>query len=90
MTPAPHIISAIKALMAGYPDAHTARVVDALKRGPRIKPVELARECHVSRRTVWRWVQSGAIPKPMERGKFLRFWDYSQVAHLMNAGGRND
>lgn len=87
MTPAPHIASAIKALMAGYPDAHKARVLDALKRGTRVKLTELARECGISRRTTWRWIASGKLPKPQHRGKRLCFWEYDQVASLMTDGG---
>jgi predicted DNA-binding transcriptional regulator AlpA len=90
MTPAPHIVSAIKALMAGYPDSHKERVVDAFCKGPKVKLMELARNCNVSRRTAWRWIKSGKLPKPMHRGKRVCFWEYNQVAHIMKDGGLND
>jgi predicted DNA-binding transcriptional regulator AlpA len=90
MTPPVHIISAIKAMMSGYPEAHTARVIDAIKHGPRVMPMDVARTCKVSRRTVWEWVRIGKLPKPTAQGKQLRFWNYGQVAHLMNAGVSND
>ncbi|MEI6168619.1 MAG: helix-turn-helix domain-containing protein [bacterium] len=90
MTPAPHIISTIKALMVGYPESHTSRVIDALKRGPRVTVMELARTCKVTRRTIWKWIKVGKLPQPKKQGKRLRFWDYEQVKDLMNAGGSND
>ncbi|MEI6165674.1 MAG: helix-turn-helix domain-containing protein [bacterium] len=78
-----YMIKGVEALIAPLPEPHRARVIDALKRGPRVKLVELARECKVTRRTVWQWIKDGKLPKPMAQGKRLRFWEYNQVSHLM-------
>ena len=83
MTPAPHIITTIRALMADYPASHTARVVDALKRGPRVTVVELAKLHKVSRRTVWAWIKSGKIPQPLKQGRKLRYWDYMEIQGVL-------
>lgn len=81
--PAPHIIPTVKALMAGYPEAHVARVIDAIKKGPRISLPELARLKKVDRTTVWRWIAAGKLPRPRKDGRRLNTWDYSEVSHIL-------
>lgn len=83
MTPAPHIIPTVKALLADYPEAHVARVVDAIRKGPRISLMELARSMKVSRVTVWRRIKAGQIPRPRKDGRRLNTFDYMEVKHLI-------
>lgn len=84
MTPAAHIITTIKALMSDYPVSHTERVIDALKRGTRVTPVEVAEACRVHRCTVWAWVKAGKLPAPRRDTKrWKRSWDYAEVRHLL-------
>ncbi len=83
MTPTSVIVTTVKALMAGYPASHSARVIDALQRGPRVTPAQLAKDCGVTRRTVWMWVKAGKLPKPHEAGERRRYWDYEQVRGVM-------
>jgi len=85
MTPAPHIIPTVKALMAGYPEAHINRVVEAIRKGPRISTHDLAKLHHVHRVTVWRWVREGRIPQPRKDRKQLRTWDYDEVKEIKKA-----
>jgi predicted DNA-binding transcriptional regulator AlpA len=70
-------------LMADYPASHTARVIDALQRGPRISPAQLAKDCGVTRRTVWMWVKVGRLPKPKQAGERRRYWEYEQVKAVL-------
>ena len=84
MSPAPHIIPTVKALMAGYPKSHVDLVIDAIRKGPRVKTTDLAKKCGVSLRTVWKWIKAGKIPQPKKQGRKLRYWDYGDVAHLID------
>lgn len=68
--------------MADYPESHVARVVDAVRRGPRITPSQLAKHHGVTRVTVWRWVRSGKLPKPQGRGIRARWWDFDAVREV--------
>lgn len=83
MTPSAHIASAIRAMMAGYPDSHTNRVLEALKCGPRVRLTDLARHNKVHRVTVWRWIREGKLPHPRKDGHRLNTWDYSEVAEFL-------
>lgn len=83
MTPSAHIIPAVKALLAGYPPEHVARVVDAIQSGERVTPCQLAERIGVTRRTIWRRIQTGSLPRPQGQGRKLRYWDYSEVRGLL-------
>lgn len=83
MKTAPHIIPTVKALLAGYPESHIERVVDAIRKGPRISLPELAKLKNVHRCTVWKLIAAGKIPRPRKDGRRLNTWDYSEVSHVM-------
>jgi len=69
--------------MAGYPETHTERVLDALKRGPRVRLTDLARHNKVHRGTVHRWIREGKLPAPRKDGYKLNTWDFGEVAEFM-------
>jgi predicted DNA-binding transcriptional regulator AlpA len=78
-----YMIKGVEALIAGLPANHQARVIDALRKGPRITTRELATMCNVHRCTVWSWVKSGRIPKPRRDGHRARSWDYREVSNVI-------
>ena len=64
--------------------AHEARIIDAIKKGPRVTTTDLAKQCKISLRTVWKWIKSGKLPQPKKQGRKIRYWDYEDVRELWN------
>jgi predicted DNA-binding transcriptional regulator AlpA len=83
MKTASHIIPTVKVLLSGYQESHIERVIDAIRKGPRVSVMDLARLCKVSRSTIWLWISTGKIPRPRKDGRRLNTWDYSEVSHVM-------
>lgn len=79
-----YIVKMVETSIASLPANHQARVMAALRNGPRITTLELAHACKVHRVTIWAWVKTGKIPTPRKDSKWRRSWDYSEVAHVMN------
>lgn len=49
----------------------------------KIRDTEMAAIYGVSRATIWRWAQSGEIPKPQKIGANTTRWDGAEVkAHM--------
>lgn len=38
-----------------------------------LTPIEVAKVCKVTRRTVYAWVERGILPQPQRLGRLLRF-----------------
>jgi predicted DNA-binding transcriptional regulator AlpA len=68
---------------SGLTESHQARVMSALRKGPRISTRELATHCGVHRCTVWGWVKAGKIPYPRKDGHRRRTWAVSEVSGVM-------
>jgi predicted DNA-binding transcriptional regulator AlpA len=68
---------------SGLPGEHQERVMDALRKGPRITTRELATHCGVHRCTIWGWVKAGRIPLPRKDGHRQRTWALSEVVGVM-------
>lgn len=49
----------------------------------KIRDTEMAVIFGVSRATIWRWAQSGAIPKPQKIGANTTRWDGAEVKASM-------
>ena len=81
-----YVIQGVSAILksANLSESHQARVIDAIRKGPRISLPELAKLKNVHRCTIWKLIAAGKIPRPRKDGRRLNTWDWTEVEHIMH------